>query len=214
MKKLIAIFVAVLGVFCFAFTGCDKKSPDLSVHLVELRTNIYVGENDGLKLTCAYGFNKDIDGEYRLTFKLKTSADTPVTYTLNFKHDKSYTEEFKLNPVSHALTTQIQVDNFTKDTFTVTVYYGGESKEITLTSIRPSNTLDYKTALNSLYKSQPSLLQNYTNGGAFTGKVRMRLTVKNGKSYYFVSFENGEGQVKALLLDGKNATVLAVREIF
>jgi hypothetical protein len=213
MKKL---FLSFLLLFIMVFLGCSacSNSTNLTDAITELRIDIFKGESESVSVSSAYGFNKLQSNGYFLTFKINNPVDMPVTYTVSFEHDKLYTETFTQNPVTNTLTASVQVDNFSKKEFSVDILYGSEKTTVTLKSIKPENTLDYKTALNSLKKSQPSLLNNYIKDGVFTANICMRLTVKENKPFYYVAFTDEDKNVKAFLLDGVTAKVLAVREIF
>ena len=213
MKKLFVLFLSVFFVFSFALSGCDN-TPDLTDYLTELRQDVYHGENGDISLSSAYGFNKSKGDGYFMTFKLNNPLDIPVTYTLTFNHDKTYTKQFEVSPVTHSLTASIELEKFDKAEFTVDVSYGSETVTVQMQSLRPSETMGYRDALNSLKTSQPTLIQNYVKDGLFTASICMRLSVKDGKPYYYVAFTDTDKNVKAFLLDGISAKVLAVREIF
>ena len=104
--------------------------------------------------------------------------------------------------------------SFTEKEFLITISSAGENYSITMKSILPENTISYQTALNCLQKNQPELIKAFSDSeGNFNSEIRLRVIVKNQKSYWFVGFAR-EDKVKALLVDGATGNVLAVREIF
>lgn len=213
MRKIFLSFLLLIITVFLGCSACDS-SPDLVNAITELRVDIFKGESDIISLSSAYGFNKEKGKGYFMTFKINNPVDMPVTYTVSFEHDKSYTETFSLNPITHSLTASVQIDDFNKKEFSVDILWGSEKSTVTLSSIKPENTLDYKTAINSLKTSQPSLLNNYIKDGVFTADICMRLTVKDNKPFYYVALKGEDKTVKAFLLDGVTAKVLAVRDIF
>ena len=50
--------------------------------------------------------------------------------------------------------------------------------------------------------------------GNFNAELYMRVIVKDQLPYWYVGFASGNEQLKALLVDGINGEVLAIREIF
>ena len=65
-----------------------------------------------------------------------------------------------------------------------------------------------------LSSEQGALIETYKNeNGEFSGEISERIIVKNEKPYWYVGLLNGKGGTKALLIDGLNGEILAVREI-
>ena len=83
-----------------------------------------------------------------------------------------------------------------------------------MVSIIPEGVVDYKTALASLCESRKTLIDSYRNDyGVFEGEIHVRIIVKDDKAYWYVALINGEGVKKALLMDGVNCEVKAIRDI-
>ena len=81
-------------------------------------------------------------------------------------------------------------------------------------SILPENTLTVSQALQSLSEKQNQLIGNYTDeNGTFNGEIHARILVKNDHPYWYVGLVNKDKNLKALLIDGINGEVLAIREI-
>ncbi|MBQ3115830.1 MAG: hypothetical protein IJC07_02255 [Clostridia bacterium] len=215
MKKFV-LFLSFLLIFSLSLFGCKKANPLLE-HVVEVKSNVYFGSSENLSLTAHYGFTKEQDSieQYALTFKLKSDADCRAEYTIKMDYDgKTLVKRFSQNPVSHSLVAVVEVENFSLQEFDVKILYSGETIDIKLCSILPKNTLDYTAVLSTLQKSQPSLISRYTDQNQnFSAKIRMRVIVKEQKSYWYVGFIDSDENLKALLVDGFSGEVLAIREI-
>ena len=226
MKKIILIFALVLASI-FALSGCDcsnKKEIDYVNYVSELRSNLYEGKSDNYSLKASYGFKEtpyQNDGKigkkiYLLSFKLEKIENLEISYFLKFTHaDKTYEKQFSLNHNKNALTCEIEIKDFTAQNFTVEVGTLQEKESVVMQSIIPKNALDFKGAIQALIKNQPSLIESYTNSnGEFNGEIYARILVKDGKAYWYIGIANGNGALKALLIDGMSGEVLAVREVF
>ena len=205
------------------FSGCAKLNP-LYDCVSELRQNIYQGSNQDFTLKAGYGFKEtpyQNDGEvskkiYHLTFRLMDKEIDDVTYTikLNF-NGQTYSSPFALDPVSDAVIAKIEVENFNLNQFTVTLSYGGTDIEIVMVSLIPYETITYQTALDKLYQKETALINAYTDqNGNITAEIYARIIVKDQKPYWYIGFANGNGKLKAMLMDGFSGELLAVREVF
>jgi hypothetical protein len=216
MKKFV-LFLCTLLVVPLLLCGCKKTNP-LTKHVVELKSNVYIGKSENVVVSASYGFTINADNvkQYALTFKLKPNSDTLTDYTLKMLHDgKTYTKRFSQNPISHALTTAVEVENFSLEQFEIELLFSGEIIKICLTSTLPKNTLSHTDVLTALQKNQNSLISHYTDqNGNFTAKIRMRIIVKEQKPYWYIGFIDSEQNLKAFLVDGFSGEVLAIREVF
>ena len=97
----------------------------------------------------------------------------------------------------------------------MSILSGSAPEVITLKSILPKNTIDYKKALDFLYKDQQNLIKAFCDeSGAFNAEIYARIVVKNDKPFWYVGIASGNGNLKALLVDGFSGKTLAIREIF
>ena len=220
MKKLV-IFVISL-VLLFSLCSC-KTDGGLTPFVSELRSDVFVGEGQSLSLKAGYGFKETpfiTDGKtsnktYALTFKLLGVNDQNVAYSLTANlNGRDYNANFTFNPVSHSLTTIVEIEDFKEKEFAVTVRSANTVEQITLKSILPENTIDYKSALSHVKSSQSALVKSYTDtDGNLTAELHVRVLVKDGHPYWYVGFAK-DNDLKALLVDGLSGEILAVREIF
>ena len=223
MKKFLSVFITVITILSIFLFGCTKVNPLISA-VSELRSDLFEGTGEHFTIKACYGFkeapfNNDASvGEkaYLLTFRLMDKETDGATYSLTLDFDgKNYKTDFKLNPVTDTVTAFIEIESFNQKEFTVTVSSGGTSEEITLTSIVPDGAIDYKTALDFLLNNQSELVNAYTDEeGNFTAEIYARIVVKNGAPYWYIGIASGNGNLKALLIDGFTGETLAIREIF
>lgn len=224
MKKFTLLFISlILSICSLGFIGC-KNTSTLENSLSELRYALYEGQVDDYLLKASYGFKESEysnDGKvgkkiYLLSFSLLGKETDDKTYYITFEHDgKCFEGQFKLSPTRHVLTCQFEIDDFNEQSFSAKVGLIDDKKDVAFNSVIPKGTLSYKQALDCLEKKQSSLLENYKDSdGNFNAEIYQRIIVKDGKAYWYIGIANGNGRLKALLIDGKTGEVLATREVF
>lgn len=222
MKK----FCLILSfLFCFLLTlsGCEKPMT-LESNVSELRSDLFMGESSSYTVKAGYGFKEEPfinDGTVgstvsTLTFRLLNKETDVATYTVYLDYNgEKYTADFKLNPIKNSLTASVEIADFNQKEFIVTIRSSSNSEQVILKSVLPNGTLTYKDALLHLQKEQQSLVSHYIDqDGNFNAELYMRVIVKDQLPYWYVGFASGNEQLKALLVDGINGEVLAIREIF
>ena len=226
MKKIVK-FILVFLCFCSLLSvsnyGCAKRF-QLSNYVSQLKSDVFFGESENYSVKAFYGFMEspfNNDGKVgtiknQLSFTLLGKENDNATYTLSLTHEgKEYKTQFELNPVKNALTSSIEIDEFTQKQFTVKITCTSESEEVLLYSQLPEKTLPYKTVLDSLLSSQKVLINSFIDQqNNFNAEIYVRVMVKEEKPYYYVGFASGNDNLKALLVDGLTCEVLAIREIF
>lgn len=219
IKKLAVIFLIIIS--ALLLTAC-KEELTLDPYVSELRKDVYSGSSSNYTLKAGYGFKEtpySTDGSanqkvWLLTFKLVDKETDGATYTLSCSLiGTEYNTTFKLSPVSHALTAAIEIENFNEKQFTVNISVGGNSESVTMTSTLPEQTIDSSTALKHLWEKQPELINSYFIDGTFNGEIHERVLVKDDKPYYYIGLYSKDKNLKALLIDGLNGDVLAIREV-
>ena len=226
MKRFFLVLCMFLSL-TLTLSGCDcssKKDIDYLNYVSELRSNVYQGKSQDYNLKASYGYKEFPyinDGKIGkkqeiLTFELLDITNLDITYFLTFSHNEcNYEKQFVLNNHQSVLTCEVEIKDFNTQNFTVSVGTLNEKQAVVLKSIVPDKSLDYKGAINSLIKNQPSLLEGYKNqDGEFCAEIYARILVKEGKAYWYIGIANGENSLKALLIDGANGEILAVREVF
>ena len=222
MKKSVAFICLFIFSICL-FSGCAKKQ-GLERYVTELRSDIFYGQTEQLKVKAFYGFKetpflndgKTGEKEYFLKFRLLDKETDLTTYTLYFLHDGTeYTKQFSVDPVTHALSAEIPVENFNKKSFDLKVKYSENSVDVNMQSIIPKGTISYVTALEKVKNSQKELIKAFTDEqGNFNAEIYARVLVKDDKAYWYIGFAYGKDRLKALLVDGKTGEVVAIREVF
>ena len=223
LKKSMKITFVLLTILMFFYSSCKQVNP-LYNAVSELRSQLYTASNENYRLDACYGFIEtpyDNDAKvqqkvYVLTFRLHDKESDYAEYSISFTHSgKTYSQNFKLNPVSHTVTARIEIENFSEKSFTATVKKAQDSQTLTFNSIVPDNTIDYRTALDKLKENQSELISAYTDqNGNFNAEIRLRIIVKNQRPYWYVGIASDKNNLKALLIDGFSGQTLAIREIF
>ena len=225
MKKILISALAIFLCICLSLfsAGCTENN-DLFAYVSELRQNIYEGKSQNYTVKAAYGFKESpfsSDGKagekiYKLTFRLPEKETEGITYTVKFTFEnEEYGSVFAYNPVTGTLTAAVEIDNFTPQEFNITVSAGSSAEEVIMKSQIPENTLTVQQALTGLQQSQPDLIAGYRDeNGVFSAEIYARVLVKNQKPYWYIGFDRGQSNIKALLVDGLTGEVLAVRDIF
>lgn len=216
MKKIFIPFFAFILFSTCLFMGCKKNEFSLANYLSELRENVYAGKSESYNVKAEYGFKKDNNEKiYQLDFMIKDIIDTNVNYTVCFQiGEKNYQKAFSFSPVRNCLYANVEIDCFTNDCLDITIKKANESESITLNSIVPKDTMNYITALGYLYSQQKTYIDTYIKDGVFCGKLIVRVVVKDNKGYYYIGLENESGKLKAMLIDGTNGELLAIRDVF
>ncbi len=220
MKKFIVLCISLLSLI--TFSACSNKA-GLETYVSELRSKAYLGQSQDFNLKGGYGFietpyvndGKVGDLAQVLTLKLLDKETSQASYTANLNFDgQKYSSNFKLNPVTHSLIATFEIENFNLDEFDVEICCGDISQSVNMKSIIPKGTLTYIDALSSLQKTQPELIKAFSDSeNNFCAEIHMRIIVKNEKAYWYVGLAGGKDLLKALLIDGANGEVLAIREI-
>lgn len=219
MKK----FTVILLIFCSSLwcSGCKKENAYLA-YISDLKQDVYTGQINDITVTAYYGFceepfiNDGIAGEkvYGYTFKLDIIPDD-VRRLLELSADgNTFSAVFTPDEVTSEYKAFIEIKKHFEREFTVTYICGSEKTPVTLCSLLPENCISYERALELLTEKQQPLLSAYNSDNGFNAEIYMRIFIKNDAPYWYVGIANGNGTLKALLIDGVSGELLAVREIF
>ncbi len=222
MKRFFSLFCVLIFLLTFS-SACSNKF-SLNEYVSELRSCLYEGRSESYTIKAGYGFKESPfvnDGKVGdrvnlLSFKLVDKQTDDALFTLKFTFNgDEYKSDFKLNPLTGTLTCDVEVDNFNEKEFTVQVLSAGKSETINMTSIIPDGTISYSSAIKSLQGKQGSLISHYTTeDGIFNAEIYARILINDGAPYWYIGIASGNDNLKALLVDGKTAEILAIREIF
>ena len=221
MRKKLTFLIAIFC--CFCLLGACKNTATLTEYVSELRSNCYESVDSDLKITAGYGFieeNKAQDGSvnkryYILTFRLLGVQTENITYSLTLKHnDTDYRATFKYSPILHGYTAGIELDNFSLDEFDFSLSNSSNVQSVHMKSTMPKNTISYQKALLCLQNKQGELINSYYDEtGKFTAEICAKVIVKDAHPYWYVGLSTKDN-TKALLIDGFNGEVLAIRDVF
>jgi hypothetical protein len=187
-------------------------------YVSELRSEIFEGKSENFFIKAHYGYRETPylnDGKvspysYELTFFLKGSVQDSVSYSLELC---PFNEKVDFEVTNNGtLKASYKVKEFSEKSFDVILNYSTESEKITLTSILPENTLTLNEVLLKVEKSQEVLINSYYSDANFNAEIYARVLVKNDRPFYYIAFANGK-TLKAFLVDGLTAEVLAIREV-
>lgn len=222
MKKFNFIITFILSL-SMLFGGCKQEFSFVD-YVSELRNNCYQSIDSDFNIKGGYGYienDNSLDKNssnkiWLLTFKLLDKELENATFNISLSfNNKVYQSEFKFNPISHSLSSSMEIENFNLNEFEITLSHGGKQEVIKMQSCVPEKTISLSSALDFLYEQQPSLINSYFDSdGNFTAKIIARLIVKEDKSYWYIGLSDQNSNLKALLIDGFNGEVLAIRDIF
>lgn len=219
MKKIIA-FVFALCSLLFLYS-CEKDQ-GLLPYLSEVRTDILTGESENYSVkACVIKTESPLtdDGKTEklipfLRFFLK-AEDLNAVYKIDFIiGENAYSRDFSLDPASGEFTASVETDELTQKTLDVRISCAGNVESINLTSIVPENALTHTAVLDAVLLNNPELFNAYRDEeGNFLAEIRLKITVKDDKPYYFFGIVDGKSR-KAFLADGITGEVLAIRNVF
>lgn len=223
MKKAL-YFLTIISLFCGFLSGCVKSDTQgLENYVSELKSEIYSANDSEYNIKANYGYRETPyanDGKqneriYSLTFVLFDKQTDDAEYKLLFSYGQTeYEKTFKLNPAIDNLECAIEIENFSLKEFTAKIVCAERVTDLTFKSIIPVGTISSKSALKRLLEQQQDLINSYyDNNGIFAAEIHQRIVVKDGKAYWYIGICSKDGKVKALLIDGINGEVLAVREV-
>ena len=222
MKKLVfSVFILLTACFFLTSFGCAEENFYLA-YVSDLKQDLYFGTANGVNFTACYGFREEPfvnDGKvgekvYGYTFKLDIVPDE-IRRSLELTVRKeTYSAIFIVDNATNEYKAFVEIKNHFEKEFDIIFVCGSEKTPVTLTSRIPENCIGYERALGLLAEKQQPLLNAYTKDNRFNAEIYMRIFIKNDSPYWYVGIADGNGKLKALLIDGFSGELLAVREIF
>ena len=221
MKRLLKTFViAVILPAILCFFGCNDED-SLFQYVSELRTDVLEGERDGKKLKANLFYAETPKTDDGKVGKLLPYAQfilsgelSDASYYISFTAGgKNYSGNFAVNPVSGELFYQTELRDLNFKTLTATVKRADDITEFTLCSILPEGVLSPEQAIKKARENGPALFNAYINDSVFNAEISLKITVKDGRAFYFFGISDGKSY-KVFLCDGKSGEVLAVRDVF
>lgn len=200
--------------------ACAEKN-EYEKYVSVLRRDIYEGYYDDIKLTAEYGFketpfiNDGIAREriYGYTVFLPVIPDEIKRSVSITAGEEKLSANFTTDEVSGEYKAFIETRDIHLSEFTATITCGSNVKETKFLSVIPENAISYVDALDTLKHDQKTLLSAFSENGVFNAELYLKIFVKKGKPFWYVGIAYGSDRLKALVIDGINAEILAVREI-
>lgn len=219
MKKTILFIFAVL---IMPFAAACEKEEGLIPYVSEIRSDVLTGQSENYSVK-AYVLKSETplsdDGTAGslapyIRFFLKVK-DLNAVYRIDFSiGEKNYSCTPAIDPATGEFIATAETESLPAATLTVNVCCGGLTETAELNSIVPETALTPQAVLDAVYLKNPDLFNSYNNEeGKFCAEIRIKITVKDGKPYYFFGILDGKSR-KAFLADGYTGEVLAVRNVF
>ncbi|MBQ0099068.1 MAG: hypothetical protein KBS91_00775, partial [Firmicutes bacterium] len=161
-----------------------------------------------------YGYTKNSDKNYYLTFNLLNIDVNEISYTVLFSlNQKQYEKVFNYDALSSKLIASFDIEEFNEKELSITIKKDSSKEELVLKSIIPPDTVDIETAVSKLYIEQKTCIDSLFENGTFTASLSVRIVERNKKAYYYVGITDKNKNLKAMLIDGKTCELLAIRKV-
>lgn len=213
MKKIFYIFFAAAGL-CLALCGC-AKSVDYYSYISELRTGIYVYEEDGLSLKIYYSQKESpyvadgIKSEMNAVCEVfLTCTNTPAEAEVNVDGKGG---EMNYRAVEKSFYLSFPAEDAKKDKLNIKLVIDGKEKQFEADSVLYDGVIDARTALDCAMEYDRGTFDNLTDGSHFDGEIYIRLLFDNG-CFYYVGVCDKQGDISAYLIDGENGRIIAERK--
>ena len=216
---ILAVACCCLSIMTALSLSSCHTATDYFSYVSELRDNVFIGENDILRLR-AYALEKEspylTDGipcEKNTKAEIYVSAPSSekvceISFTVNnenirgeMSYDNVKGEYFFAYPISISTLTSI----------VFTISYGDETFSITANSVKTAQTLSPQAILQSVVNSEKELFSNMTDKYGFTGEIYMRFIYEDAP-FYYVGIIQRNGNVTAFLLNANTGKILAKRQ--
>ena len=216
MKKIIC---AILTVILSVLVVSCKSQIDYTVYVSELRTNIYQGEKDDVKLIMYTGLREDpyiADGyvgqiKNFVTVRLVSVPESADGVTVSLKYGKeSIDGTFEYHPIGGKYVAQFEVDTLpTEPTISATVNVGGEDVVINLATLKNSECIEYKQAIASVKKYDEKIFSELFDTNQVKAEIHIRLLSDGEKNYYYVGVVDKDCNSYAYLVDALSGITIA-----
>ncbi len=203
---------------CFLplFTACGKY--DYSKHIAEQKSDIFCAKTEEFELTLScisreYPYAQDGVAATKsdiVEVSLLPSNTASETYIISIAGDENFGGETSFRNARGDYFFSQGVKTFPKESVTVTVQWGEESRELVATSVKTEKTLSVKEALNCAILAEKEYIDGLRQNNVFCGEFHVRL-LQREKTYYYVGILDKTGKTLALLLDSESGEVLAKR---
>lgn len=217
MKKFL-LPVVLLGAMLPALSACG--SYDYSAHISEAKTDIFLAQTEEftISLSCVMREKPYVaDGvpctvstvaEIVLSDCANPDAAEYSVYVTGGEREWGGVMSFRNTRGDYFYSQSVK--EFPQGSVDLRVEWGEETREITATSVKNTDTLTVNQALDCAVKAEQALISSMEINGEFGGEFYIRL-LRRDKNYYYVGIIDTSGKTTSLLLDGESGAVLAKR---
>lgn len=219
-RKIKVFTLLLVSVFFLFLTLCSCKTQvDYFEYVSELRSNILLGETDGLCVR-VYAVEKEhpyvADGTKRNVSKrteIYLSAPSgEKEYIIAFEiGGEKFSGDAVYDNVKAEYYFSCQADVSSLSELPLSIEYDGTKVEVNTKSVRNENTLDPIDALKKLSDENVELFNSLTDKYGFAGEIYIRLIYEDAAYYYFGIIEKS-GKITAFLMNAESGKILAKRE--
>lgn len=216
MKK---IFCAILTIVLSTIAISCKTQVDYSIYVSELRTNIYQGEKDEVKIVVYTGFKESpfiadgYVGEIKkyIIVRLVSCPENIDGVSVSINYDKgSVSGMFEYHPIGGKYIAEFCVEELpTEPTLSAKVNVAGQEVVIDLATLKDGNCIDYKSAINSVKKYDEEVFENLFEKNHVNAEIHIRLLSDSDKNYYYVGLVSSDGKTNAYLVDALSGNTIA-----
>lgn len=215
MKRFFVI-IALASVFAAAGAGCSKKSVDYAAYISDMRSGIFVYEDDGISLAvhCSKreqpraddGICGDICEICEVFAKFAKNPQTVETELGGYGGEMNY------EAVNCRYVLSFSAPEFTGDGLDVKITADGEEKIYRLLNVKDGGVMSCESALMCAVEHDGELFSSLTDRQSFRGEIYVRLLFDEG-CYYYVGVCDREHNLTAYLLDGNMGKVIASKKL-
>ncbi len=213
-RHILPIFFLLL---LLPLSACGK-SYDYTAHISELRSDIFRAETDEFTVTLScvsreYPYAADgvacpRSDLVEISLVPAEKADAYEVYFVTETGEQGGEASFR-NAFGDYFFSE-SVTSFPEETVSMRVVWGGETREVTATSVKNDKTLSCTEALDRAIAAEKDRIDRMTDT-VFLGEFHVRL-LRRDKNYYYVGIVDKDGETLSLLLDSETGEVLARRD--
>ena len=213
MKKVLLFVLA--SIFALFFCGC-KKSVNYLNYISEKRSNIYLYLDDEVEIKIHLserespystdGIKGDMSDFCEIFVRLPRNYDEVNISVCGIEGQMNY------KAVENCYYLSQSGGNIEGDKATVTLTYGGESKEYSALSVLYDGVISPEEAVKCVIDYNGELFASLTQKDIFLAEIFVRLLYDDG-CYYYVGVCDRNKKISAFLVDGERGNIIATKEL-
>ena len=213
MKKFLYLFLASIFTLFF-ICGCQKEVNYLN-YISEKRSNIYHYCDDEIEIKIYIserespystdGIKGDMSGFIEIFVTLPANYDEVNVTAADIQGQMNYRAVENCYYLSSG-------GNITGEKLTITLTFGGESKEYSLSSVLYTGVISCEQAVQCAIEHDSELFKSLTQRDIFLAEIFVRLLYDDG-CYFYVGVCDRNKKITAFLIDGERGTVIATKEL-